>query len=147
MKKLYLFVFVMILGLMVCGCSKESKNITTIDVDKVSNVIEKKMKNMKEVKETELKDVYGLDTSNMDTVVIKENEDGDLYALIKCKDLDEAKSSMNDYFKKVKEFNQSYSPERLEILENRVEREIGDYLIYIVSADAEDIYNDIVDSL
>lgn len=146
MKKKYI-ILLMIIGIVLCGCNKESKDITEINVNSVSNIIEKRLDGMKNVDKDELKDVYGLDTSNMDKVIIKENEKGDLYAIIKCKDKDKCKSSMNDYFKKVKEFNQSYSPERLKILENREEREIGDYLIYIVSKDAEDIYQNIVDSL
>ena len=54
---------------------------------------------------------------------------------------------MKDYFGKVKEFNTAYSPERLEILENREEKEIGDTLIYIVAEDASDIYQDILENI
>ena len=54
---------------------------------------------------------------------------------------------MKKYFEKIEKFNANYSPERLEILDNRVEKEIGDYLIYIVAKDANDIYNNIVKSL
>ena len=54
---------------------------------------------------------------------------------------------MNDYFEKVKQFNQSYSPERLQILENRVEKQIGNYLIYIVAEDANDIYTEIINNM
>ena len=52
-----------------------------------------------------------------------------------------------EYFEKIEKFNTNYSPERLEILSNRVEKEIGDYLIYIVAENADDIYKNIVNSL
>lgn len=54
---------------------------------------------------------------------------------------------MTKYFEKLQKFNTNYSPERIEILNNRVEKEIGDYLIYIVAENADNIYDNIVDSL
>lgn len=35
---------------------------------------------------------------------------------------------MEKYFDKIQKFNTNYSPERLQILDNRVEKEIGDLL-------------------
>ena len=144
MKKIIVLLIVSII--LVSGCSKK-ENITEIDMKEVGNIIEKKLNNMETVSDNEITKIYGLDTTNIEEYIIKENKDGDLYAIIKTKDVDEAKTAMDDYFKKVKEFHQSYSPKRLKILENRVEREIGNYLIYIVSEDAEDIYEDIVKAL
>lgn len=65
---------------------------------------------------------------------------------------DEAKLKETDnmgeeYFVKVKDFNSSYSPERLVILENRLEKELGNYLIYIVASDALEAYNLVLDTL
>ena len=57
------------------------------------------------------------------------------------------KQGTAEYFEKIQKFNANYSPERLEIFNNRVEKEIGDYLIYIIAEDADDIYDEIVDSL
>ena len=53
-------------------------------------------------------------------------------------------SALKDYFEKVKSFNENYSPERIELFDNRVEKEIDSYLIYIIHKDAEDIYKDIL---
>ena len=146
MKKIYLISLTIIFGLL-CGFSKNMGNLTEIDMNKVSNILDSNLKNMNKVEEDELKDVYSLDTTNMEKYIIKVNKDGDLYAIIKCKDIEATKQSMEDYFKKVKDFNQSYSPERLKILENREEREIGNYIIYIVSKNSEELYQKIIKSL
>ncbi len=146
MKKINLISLTIIFGLL-CGCSKNMGNLTEIDMNKVSNILDSNLKNMNKVEEDELKDVYSLDTTNMEKYIIKVNKDGDLYAIIKCKDIEATKQSMEDYFKKVKDFNQSYSPERLKILENREEREIGNYIIYIVSKNSEELYQKIIKSL
>ena len=50
-------------------------------------------------------------------------------------------------FEKIKGFSESYAPERMDILEYRLEKEIGDYLIYIVAEDADDIYDDVIDTM
>ena len=51
------------------------------------------------------------------------------------------------YFKRVKDFNSSYSPDRLVLLENRLEKQLDDYLIYIIAEDADDIYSYMLDKL
>ena len=83
----------------------------------------------------------------MEVHVIKQNTEGDLYAIIKTNEKTQVKNDMVKYFEKIQKFNANYSPERLEILNNRVEKEIGDYLIYIVAKNADEIYNNIVKSL
>ena len=91
--------------------------------------------------------LYGLDTSKMTNFIFKENKDGDFYAIIETSSINEVKTNMKDYFNKVKQFNQTYSPERLELLENRVEKEIDAYLIYIIAEDADKIYDKIIEEL
>ena len=83
----------------------------------------------------------------MEVHIIKQNTDGDLYAIIKTNEKSKVKNDMTKYFEKIQKFNANYSPERLEILNNRVEKEIGDYLIYIVAENSDEIYNNIVKSL
>ena len=102
---------------------------------------------MKDVSEDSLEDVYGLNLELMEVHVIKENTSGDLYAIIKTTDKNQTKKDMENYFEKVKTFNANYSPERLQILEDRVEKEIGDYLIYIVAENADEIYENIINNL
>ena len=131
--------------LFVTGCG--SNNVAELNVESTKSIIEKELKNMKEVEDESLEDVYGLNLDIMDTHIIKQNDNGDLYALIKTSEKTKVKNDMKKYFDKIQMFNTDYSPERVEILNNRVEKEVGDYLIYIVAENASDIYNKIVESL
>ena len=116
-------------------------------MDKASQAIEKRLSGMVKIQDSTLTDAYNLDLTLMDSWTFKQNEDGDFYAIIKTSNKTEVKRAMKDYFVKVKDFNTSYSPERLEILENRLEKNLGDYLIYIIAKDNESIYNDILDTM
>ena len=144
MKKIVVLLSVFVL-LLFTGCG--SSNVSELNVDKAKSVIESELKDMKEVEDDSLKDVYGLNLELMDFHVIKQNNDGDLYAIIKTSEKTKVKNDMKKYFEKIEKFNSNYSPERLEILNNRVEKEIGDYLIYIVALNANDIYDNIVKDL
>ena len=125
-----------------CGAT-----VSELNVDNTESIIESDLKNMQEVDEESLQDVYGLNLDIMEVHVIKQNTEGDLYAIIKTNEKTQVKNDMVKYFEKIQKFNANYSPERLEILNNRVEKEIGDYLIYIVAKNADEIYNNIVKSL
>lgn len=142
MKKLCVLIIMLFL---VTGCGNSELN--NLDITKASNVIEQSLKRMVEIEGTTLEDVYGLDLSVVEEYVVKQNNYGDLYAILKTNDKETVKEDMEGYLEKIKEFNEVYAPERLEILEDIVEKEIGDYLIYIVSEDAEAIYKDVIDTI
>lgn len=141
MKKILLVLFAV---MFMTGCGN---NVSEINVESTQNTIEETLKNMKSVNDESLEDVYGLDLSLMEVHVIKQNSDGDFYAIIKTKNKTEVKNDMEKYFDKIQKFNTNYSPERLQILDNRVEKEIGDYLIYIVSENADAVYDNILNDL
>ncbi len=143
MKKIVVVLSIIVL-LFVTGCGN---TVLELNVDNTKSIIEADLKNMQEVDEDSLKDVYGLNLDLMEVHIIKQNTDGDLYAIIKTNEKSKVKNDMTKYFEKIQNFNANYSPERLEILNNRVEKEIGNYLIYIVAENADDIYNNIVKSL
>ena len=128
--------------IIVGGCTKNSFNS-----DEAKKIIEDNISDLKEISDETLEDVYSMDLSEMKEYTFKQNKDGDFYAIIKTDNVDGVKASMNDYFEKVQKFNTNYSPERIEILDNRVEKEIDDYLVYIVSKDADDIYNKIIENM
>ena len=144
MKK-FLTVLMVAMLMLVTGCV--NNDIAELNVDETKKIIESDLKNMENVDEDSLKDVYGLNLDLMEVHVIKQNTDGDLYAIIKTTDKTQTKNDMKNYFEKVETFNANYSPERLKILEERVEKEIGDYLIYIVAENADEIYNNIINNL
>ena len=134
-----------IMILLVTGCGGNELN--NLDVNKASDAIEKSLKGMVEIEGDTLQDVYDLDLSVVESHIVKQNSYGDLYAIIKTNDKVTVKEDMEGYFEKIKEFNEVYAPERLETLASRVEKEIGDYLIYIVAEDANDIYQDVINTM
>lgn len=144
MKK-FLTVLMVAMLMFVTGCG--NNDISELNVDETKKIIEQDLKDMKDVSEDSLEDVYGLNLDLMEVHVIKENTSGDLYAIIKTTDKNQTKKDMENYFEKVKTFSANYSPERLQILEDRVEKEIGDYLIYIVAENADEIYENIINNL
>lgn len=144
MKK-FLTVLMVAMLMFVTGCG--NNDISELNVDETKKIIEQDLNDMKDVSEDSLEDVYGLNLDLMEVYVIKENTSGDLYAIIKTTDKNQTKKDMENYFEKVKTFNANYSPERLQILEDRVEKEIGDYLIYIVAENADEIYENIINNL
>ena len=144
MKKIKIVLIALAIVLLITGCGSSK---TTFDYEKSKSIIEKELSDMKAIEDSTLEDVYNLDLSIMSKYTFKQNSDGDFYAIIETNDLDTVKDNMNDYFEKVQKFNKNYSPERIEILENRVEKEIDNYLIYIVAEDADDIYEKIINEM
>lgn len=129
---------------LVTGCGSE---LSSLDIKKASNAIEQSLKDMTVVEDETLESVYGLDLSLMDEYIFKDNKDGDIYAIIKTSNKVEVKEDMEGYFEKIKGFSEAYAPERMDILEDRLEKEIGDYLIYIVAEDTDDIYDDVINTM
>ena len=142
MKKISVLVIILLSIIIGGGCSKNS-----FDSKEAQKVIEGEISGLKAISDETLEDVYGMDLSEMTEYTFKQNTDGDFYAIIKTDNIDGIKASMNDYFEKVQKFNTNYSPERIEILEKRVEKEIDDYLVYIVDENADEIYNKIIEKM
>lgn len=145
MKKFRSVIIILILVVIITGCGQKNSDSFTLKLG--SDVIENKLSNMEVIQDSSLKDAYNLDLSAMEEYTFKQNESGDFYAIIKTNDKAKVKTEMKKFFDSVKEFNVSYSPERLSLLENRVEKELGDYLIYIIANDADGIYSNILDRL
>lgn len=141
MKKI---AFLLFMFLFLVGCGKSDKQL---DMVAAKDAIEKRLSGMSTIPDSTLTDAYGLNLSNMEEWTFKQNEGGDLYAIIKTSKKTDVKRGMKDYFAKVKDFNASYSPKRLEILENRLEKELGNYLIYIVAENSSSIYDNILDTM
>ena len=91
--------------------------------------------------------MYEMDLASVDEIIIKQNVDGDLYAIIKTNDKTKTKAEMKKYFDKLAFQYQSYEPEKMVQLEERLEKEVGNYLIFIIHKDGETIYNNVIESL
>lgn len=141
MKNFLLLVFV---SFMITGCGSELKEI---DIKKAATVIEKSLTEMVDVDKNTLEQVYGLDFDTIEDYVIKQNNSGNMYAIILTNDKATLKENIDEYFDKVRDYNTAYSPEQVQILDDRLEKEIGNYLIYIVAEDSESIYENIIDTI
>ena len=141
MKKKILLIMAAIFLLVGCGKGKE------FNIEIGVNTIDSNLKDMEKIADSTLTDAYNLDLNTMKEHVFKQNTAGDFYAIIKTEDPVEVKKQMNNYFERVKDFNSSYSPERLTILNNRLEKQLDNYLIYIVAEDANEIYKLILNAL
>lgn len=139
-------ILVLIVCLLLVGCGN-NEDITSLDMEKTKSVIEESLKNMNDIDKSVLTDTYELDLNNIDEYSIKQNMNGDFYAIIKTSNKKKVKDDMDNMFEKIKTFNEAYSPERLQLLENRLEKEIGDYLIYIIAEDQDSIYNNIINEM
>lgn len=71
------------------------------------------------------------------------NINANMYLIIKPKDGKKQviKDAMADYMKKLEDTFRNYSAGQAEIVEGRMEKELGGYLIYIVSRDNDTVYN------
>ena len=141
MKKKILIILAM--TFLLVGCGKTSKFTMQLG----SESFDEKLDNMEIIANSTLTDAYNLDLTKMDEYVFKQNTNGDFYAIIKTDEPTTIKSEMSEYFKRVKDFNSSYSPERLSLLENRLEKQLDNYLIYIIAENSDDIYNYMLDKL
>lgn len=65
------------------------------------------------------------------------------YMILKPKDgkADAVKQAMNAYMTKLEEQWKTYLPDQYELVQNRLEEEYGDYLIYIISSDNTSVMN------
>lgn len=143
MKKILLI----IVAIMLTACGGSS--LTAVDITAASADLDKHLGNMSDVNKEELASVYQVDVNLFEEYVIKASDvsNGNLYAIIKVssENKSEVKNQMNNFFDILVEQNVLYSPEAVNLLENYLETSIGDYLIYISSADNQESYNIIKD--
>ena len=141
MKKL----LVLLVLFIITGCGND--DVANLDINKTSQIIENSLTNMEVVEGEELQNIYDLKLDSLQEYIVKKNNDGDMYAIIKTNDKMDVKEQMDKYFDKVRDFNTAYSPERVELIDDRLEKEIGDYLIFIVAIDSEKIYQNIISNI
>ena len=131
--------------LLLTGCSNSNTSTgNTLDSKKASASLDTEMKDMVALEDKELEAIYGLDLSLMDEYTIKSNSNrnGYIYAIIKVSDKnkDEVKKQMDNLFETLKTQSNLYSPEAVEILDNKVQTSVGDYLVYIAYKDTDKAY-------
>lgn len=117
---------------------KGTKNLEKIKDNKI-----KVFPNMIDVSREELQDVIELNPSKLEAhaVAITDKLDtATTYIILKYKEENVVRKSMNDYFEKLeKEFEQK-DVEQYQLIKNRLEKQIGNYLVYLVSKENEKAY-------
>ena len=142
MKKILLMLMML---LVITGCGETE--MKDLDIKEASNAVEQSLIDMEIISDETLNDVYDIDLELFQEHIIKQNSEGEFYAIILTNDKREVKEDMEEYFEKVRDFNTAYSPEKVKLIDDRLEKEIGNYLIYIVSSDNEKIYQDIINTM
>ena len=140
--KLKKIIMVIGLAIILAGCNKSA---STLDMKKASTSLDEKYQNMALMSDKELEGIYNQDTTLMEEYIIKssENQDGNFYALIKVKseNKEKVKNNMDEMFSILENQSSLYSPEAVNLIKNKLATSVGDYLIYIVSENNEEMYN------
>ena len=135
---------IMVIGLAIilAGCNKSA---STLDMKGSSTSLDEKYQNMALMSDKELEGIYNQDVTLMEEYIIKssENQDGNFYALIKVKseNKEKVKNNMDEMFSILENQSSLYSPEAVNLIKNKLATSVGDYLIYIVSENNEEMYN------
>lgn len=140
--KLKKIIMVIGLAIILAGCNKSA---STLDMKKASTSLDEKYQNMALMSDKELEGIYNQDTTLMEEYIIKssENQNGNFYALIKVKseNKEKVKNNMDEMFSILENQSSLYSPEAVNLIKNKLVTSVGDYLIYIVSENNEEMYN------
>ena len=142
MKKCFGFVILLVLCLLIGGCG--SKTAYNLDMDKAIKQLDEKFTNMEIIQDNELDAVYGVDVSLSKEYVVKAStlNNGNLYAIFKVDKSNESelKKQMSNMFSILEKNSNLYSPETVKLIKNHFEICVGDYLIYIVSSNNDEMY-------
>ena len=142
MKKCFGFVILLVLCLLIGGCG--SKTAYNLDMDKAIKQLDEKFTNMEIIQDNELDAVYGVDVSLSKEYVVKAStlNNGNLYAIFKVDKSNESelKKQMSNMFSILEKNSNLYSPETVKLIKNHFEISVGDYLIYIVSSNNDEMY-------
>lgn len=106
--------------------------MTDVPVDQMESVIGLKQEDV-----TEFLMEMPMMITNSNTYIVVKPADGKK---------EKVKETIENYMKNLENQWVTYLPDQYEIVKNRMEREYGDYLIYVATTDNEKIYNAIINS-
>ncbi len=140
--KLKKIIMVIGLAIILAGCNKSA---SILDMKGASTSLDEKYQNMALMSDKELEGIYNQDITLMEEYIIKasENQNGNFYALIKVKseNKEKVKNNMDEMFSILENQSSLYSPEAVNLIKNKLATSVGDYLIYIVSENNQEMYN------
>lgn len=156
MKKIMLLILGMFL---MVGCSNSETSTVNekLDMKKIESNLQslvvndtKPYSDKDSVNDLDLIKGYGIDVDLLEeyTIYISSNvEDPSMYMVIKPTEGKESvvKYQIDDMFDKYLSAYKGYYPEIASMIEEKMEKEYGNYLIYIVSNDNKTVYNKIIE--
>lgn len=99
------------------------------------------------VESSDIEALTGVNPDDLDEFLVKNSvmTQASSYYILKPKagKEDKVEDAMDDYMDNLEEQWKTYLPDQYELVENRLEEEYGDYLIYIISSDNELVYKTI----
>ena len=103
---------------------------------------------MMEVTKENVKDTLNIDPASLDEFLMETPMmivQSNTYIIVRPASgkEQEVKDAINAYMKRLEEQWKTYLPDQYELVKNRKEEKLGDYLIYIVSSDNEKVFNTI----
>ena len=158
MKKILLVILV-ICGFLVCGCgnTENEKESLKLDLKKVGEKLAtlsvdgtKVFADKDNLNDLDLIKGYGINVDLLNDYVIylsSSVEDPSMYMVLQPKsdNVSVVKYQVNDMFKEYLAAYQGYYPEAVPTINNRMKKEEGEYLIYIVSKDNNNVYSKIME--
>lgn len=155
MKKILLIITCI---LILTGCSKQEDNNQNITLNteeiktNLTNItIDNKtpFNNAESINDLDLIEGYGIDVTLLEEYVIyisSSVEDPSMYMVLKpnAEKASVVKYQVKDMFNRYLNAYMGYYPEAATIIEDKMEKEYGDYLIYIVSLDNQKVYDEIL---
>lgn len=159
MKKILLIIMCVII---MTGCSEKEENNKNSKLnmeeikENLSNITiaskEDKVKpfsNQENINDLDLINGYGIDVELLEEYIIyisSSVEDPSMYMVLKPikEKTSIVKYQVDDMFDKYLNAYKGYYPEAATVIEDKMEKEYNDYLIYIVSLDNQKVYNEII---
>ena len=134
------FIILLIAIVSFTGCDKKLKNY-----DMLSASLSNKFKNHIQLKEEEVKGIYNLNTRLFKNVIINvdnENKSPEMYAIFELgSDYDSCIEEV-EYF--IEQYKRSWeNSEQTKLVNDGIKEEMGDYIIYVVNENPNEIINEI----
>ena len=134
------FIILLIAIVSFTGCDKKLKNY-----DMLSASLNSKFKNHIQLKDEEIKGIYDLNTrlfKNITINVDNENKSAEMYAIFELGNDYDACIEEVEYF--IEQYKRSWeNDEQVKLVNDGVKEEMGNYIIYVVNENPNEIINEI----
>ncbi len=131
-------IFLVIMMLFLVGCEKQS-----LDLNKINNIVKADIKDSMKLSNSEIEGIYNIDTSvfkNATIYVDKNSESSNVYAIFEAKSDYDSALLEAEYF--MEQYKKAWDNDVLKEESNKIKNgkslEYEDYIIYVVSDNANE---------